>query len=383
MIHIPYTLFLIASIIIWVIYRTLSYKRNEKINISREFIINLFFIYFLIVIYLTFFKKGLLFIDFRNEKNINIIPMLETIYMFKDTSIGIQNSLYNVFGNIILFIPFGFIVPLLYKYYNKLSCIVLYAVTASLTIETIQFFTNINVTDIDDVIFNTFGAILGFIFFNLIKYFANKTKLKPFFDKVSSDYSDNLMVLVLKPIGTILFFSAIYCFVLLYNSTVSGNLSNEDIAQSVFSNINGQLVESSQFFNHKLFLQDNDEYLELQIANEILENRWVNGYSSQLHWNDKSYGYSVEIIRDNDKTGIVVFGKNKDAKTITIKLNGKIYTEYIESNNFFITTFPTYQPLPENTSIANIYNNEKSSLLNISFNEDSGNICNHMKIILP
>ena len=120
MIGISYIYFLILSLILWFIYRFISHKKYNKINILREVFINFFFIYFLIVIYFTFFKGGILHLDLQMRSYANIIPLLETIKMFQDNFMGLGNSLYNVIGNILLFIPFGFAIPLLFKNHNKL-----------------------------------------------------------------------------------------------------------------------------------------------------------------------------------------------------------------------------------------------------------------------
>ncbi|MGG7142905.1 VanZ family protein [Clostridium nigeriense] len=60
---------------------------------------------------------------------------------------------------------------------NKLCLIALYVFLASLIIEIIQLVTSFNTTDIDDIIFNTLGAIIRYIIFNIFYYLIKKTKL--------------------------------------------------------------------------------------------------------------------------------------------------------------------------------------------------------------
>ena len=78
--------------------------------------------------------------------------------MFRNDFADIHIALYNVIGNILLFIPLGFCIPLFFNKKNKLSKVILYGFTASLIIEVLQLFTPYNITDIDDIIFNTFGT---------------------------------------------------------------------------------------------------------------------------------------------------------------------------------------------------------------------------------
>ena len=165
MIGISFIFSVILFTLIWVIFRIKFYIKNKPINKIREVFINLFFIYFLILVNLTMFKYGELMLDFDTRFYINYIPFIETIRMFNNDFADVHIALYNVIGNILLFIPLGFGIPLLFNKKNKLSKIILYGFTASLTIEVLQLFTPYNFTDIDDIIFNTLGTILGFIIF--------------------------------------------------------------------------------------------------------------------------------------------------------------------------------------------------------------------------
>lgn len=213
--------FIFANIlftIVWIIYRIISCIKNKPINKIREIFINLFFIYFLILVNLTMFKYGNLMLDFNIKFYINYIPLVETINMFRNDFLDINIALHNVIGNILLFIPLGFGIPLFFNKKNKLSKIILYGFTASLTIELIQLFTPYNTTDIDDVIFNTLGAVLGFIIFNIIYKIFKNTKLGIFIKNLSSSFNGNLILEASKPIGTMILLFLIISLIFLYLS---------------------------------------------------------------------------------------------------------------------------------------------------------------------
>lgn len=63
--------------------------------------------------------------------------------------------------NIIMFMPLGFLLPLLWKKYRKLSKVAVVGLLFSLSIELGQLF-NRRQTDIDDLLMNGLGAIFGF-----------------------------------------------------------------------------------------------------------------------------------------------------------------------------------------------------------------------------
>ena len=76
---------------------------------------------------------------------------------FTDKSIDIVAYLLNV----VLFLPLGFLLPLLWPKQDKLWKILLAGVAFSLLIELSQLL-NIRNSDIDDLLLNTLGAIAGF-----------------------------------------------------------------------------------------------------------------------------------------------------------------------------------------------------------------------------
>jgi glycopeptide antibiotics resistance protein len=80
----------------------------------------------------------------------------------------------NLAGNIIGFSPFGIILPLLSKRFQKLSRVTLATFFLSLTFELIQLIFEFGSFDVDDLILNTIGGIIGYfpikIILSIIKY---------------------------------------------------------------------------------------------------------------------------------------------------------------------------------------------------------------------
>src|SRR5699024_3942675 len=91
---------------------------------------------------------------------INVQPLTETIKLQYGQSI--IDFVYNFYGNILWFIPFGMLQPLLQHRRPHFFSTVLLGMLLSLSIETLQFFLATGVADIDDLIFNTLGTVLGY-----------------------------------------------------------------------------------------------------------------------------------------------------------------------------------------------------------------------------
>ena len=67
----------------------------------------------------------------------------------------------NFLGNIILFIPFGFLLPCVTDW-NRMRKTVVTGIGFSLLIETIQLITSQGCFDFDDVILNSLGCVIGY-----------------------------------------------------------------------------------------------------------------------------------------------------------------------------------------------------------------------------
>ena len=70
--------------------------------------------------------------------------------------------------NILLFIPLGLMLPCIWKRYERLWPTVLSGIVFSQSIELSQLF-NRRITDIDDLLMNTLGALIGWVIFRLLK----------------------------------------------------------------------------------------------------------------------------------------------------------------------------------------------------------------------
>ncbi|HZH64409.1 MAG TPA: VanZ family protein [Flavisolibacter sp.] len=103
----------------------------------------------------------------------NFVPF-KTILFYIKSEAPIFEKLFNVFGNILLFIPFGFFLSRVLtapRFWN--ICIISFLL--STFFELFQFRTHTGTCDIDDVILNTSGAILGYIILvNLQKLLKGK-----------------------------------------------------------------------------------------------------------------------------------------------------------------------------------------------------------------
>lgn len=162
---------IIILVIIVSLRLTYLITKHKKFKLHKEIIYLLAIIYLLCLFHVVTFQDS-------NYGTSNFTPFKE-IFRY---DIGSHKFMRNVMGNIILFIPYGFLASYLLNN-KKFSVITILTVIASLTIETVQYYIG-RVFDIDDIILNVIGGIVGFLVFigldairSKIKIFRNDTVL--------------------------------------------------------------------------------------------------------------------------------------------------------------------------------------------------------------
>ncbi|WP_312093593.1 VanZ family protein [Aminipila sp.] len=140
----------------------LFYARRYNLSISKAHILgDLIFVY-LIVFMLEFTTISSLArilyigIEIRPE-TFNFIPFN-----------SITTDMFSYVTNIILFLPFGLLCPILWENQRTIKKVTFAGFIFSLTIETSQIF-SMRVTDVDDLFMNTIGVAIGYLLFIIIK----------------------------------------------------------------------------------------------------------------------------------------------------------------------------------------------------------------------
>ncbi len=175
--------YMIIAVPIYFVVRFLMLrKKNNKVNWYREGLLLIFVMFCVGLGSLTiipryeFGVRGFEVLKVRVHKT-NLIPfkvLFETyIEVFKNDNINY--FLINFLGNIIMFIPFGVVIPILWKLSNKQ--VVLIGFCISFLIEFCQLFLTRG-TDVDDLFLNTLGVYFGICIFKLISKKFNKILIK-------------------------------------------------------------------------------------------------------------------------------------------------------------------------------------------------------------
>lgn len=162
-------IFKIISVIALLINRiclaSLFYLIFDIIFIKKKFIlkdvINKLFVIYLIWLIGLLFGRFTDFSEYSINDHFNFHSYLpKWINNFNNPLVR-----YYIIGNILVYIPFGMFI----HYYKPIDYSILYCILLILLFETLQGVTNLGYFDIDDILLNGIGGILGVFIMHLFK----------------------------------------------------------------------------------------------------------------------------------------------------------------------------------------------------------------------
>ncbi|PEU71984.1 hypothetical protein CN386_25010 [Bacillus cereus] len=189
------SVFIIVGVIYYLIVRSIfiGMKSKKGVNWWKELISFLFVIYIGMVVAITLFPIPIGFsTGIENIRlSINIIPFASIIKDIGKIGITYDGDVLfmiglivrNVGGNILLLMPLGFLAPIIWDKFKKIKNTILLGLAISISIELLQlieslFSSWIRITDIDDVICNVIGSIVGYFIYKITLMLASKFNIQ-------------------------------------------------------------------------------------------------------------------------------------------------------------------------------------------------------------
>ena len=152
-------------------------KKSGKVN-TGPFWRLLFLLYCCVMLWLLFGRSwgwpdGLSYRQML-EQNVNLTPLLTLRNYQHVVMAGSDHPLYvhcviNLLGNIFLFVPAGWLLPKIFVKQQRFFPFFFTCFGLILAVETLQLFTLLGSFDIDDLILNLGGMILGWLFYMLFR----------------------------------------------------------------------------------------------------------------------------------------------------------------------------------------------------------------------
>jgi len=173
MIQISYTAMVAAISIIWCLSRVICAVKTGNVAWKREIQLMLVYICIVVVARFTFFPFS--------KINGRIQPLIfdpAKVFPFRINWIPLANLfdypekrdiLINVIGNTAMFIPLGIVWPSVYKGLNTHGKIISAGIGFSFCIEILQLPFYDRVSDVDDLLLNSLGFMIGYLLYLLVK----------------------------------------------------------------------------------------------------------------------------------------------------------------------------------------------------------------------
>ena len=178
MIRISYTSMVVFISIIWCLVRVICAIKTKRADWKKELKLLLVYVCIVVVARFTFFPFS--------KVNGEIQPLVyesAKVYPFRINWIPLVNLfdypemrdiLINVIGNTAMFIPLGIVWPSVYKGLDTHWKVISAGIGVSLCIEILQLPFYDRVSDVDDLLFNSLGFIIGYLLYLLAKLVSKK-----------------------------------------------------------------------------------------------------------------------------------------------------------------------------------------------------------------
>lgn len=136
---------------------------------KRAMVWILFLGYLACLSYFLFFSERYGRTDSSNGYRYNLVLFREIkrFYTYRK-EVGLEGFLVNMVGNVVAFMPFGFCLPMISLKRRGFFSILFWSFGFSLTIETLQLLYQIGTFDVDDLLLNTIGGVLGYISYRIM-----------------------------------------------------------------------------------------------------------------------------------------------------------------------------------------------------------------------
>jgi len=144
-----------------------SNKENMK-KLTGRIALLLLAVYLLLLLDLTFLNPR--YGRAAGLRGINLVPF-STIMQYLTGYMTTRSIIINLLGNIVAFMPMGFLFPLVFAPARSFRRVLVISCLSTVLVEVTQYLTRSGISDIDDILLNVAGGILGYLLFKLFFYF--------------------------------------------------------------------------------------------------------------------------------------------------------------------------------------------------------------------
>ena len=224
-----------------VIYKRIC-KGTKKISIKKMLLYAIFTCYLVVVFGATMLSRGSVWQG---------SAQLHLFYSYREAWNSFSATEWrNIILNILLFVPFGFLLPFVSKYFKTFWKTYLAGLGFTLVIETVQFLLKKGIFEVDDIFNNFLGAVIGYGCYRIFIYVYSLVQKK----------KEKLLPVICYQIPLVLSVGAFVTIFFLYKNQEIGNLSSNYVCK-----LNNVKANSDIEFSTN---EDNVKVYQLHVAGE-------------------------------------------------------------------------------------------------------------------
>lgn len=147
---------------------------RRKTKIFRALGKVLFLLYIGFLIYFLFLAEwyGRTGISEEYRYNLELFREIKRFITYRE-QLGMFAVSANLAGNILIFVPYGFFISMASKSRGFFKTL-FFSMGLSLCVEIVQLFTRVGSFDVDDILLNTIGGVIGYIIFSVCNRIRRK-----------------------------------------------------------------------------------------------------------------------------------------------------------------------------------------------------------------
>jgi len=137
-------------------------KKGEKLRILGKvlFILYLCFLLYFLILSDWYGRAG---VAAEYRYNLVLFQEIRRFWVHR-AELGAFVVFANLLGNVLIFIPFGFLISMASKHKSFFRAL-FYSFGLSFTVEIFQLVSRVGIFDVDDLLLNTLGGVLGYTLF--------------------------------------------------------------------------------------------------------------------------------------------------------------------------------------------------------------------------
>ena len=323
--------FLLVATVVWILWRALLWRRRTDKNPAREVVVAATFLWSLLVLSITLFPLKIIFYDWHATSN--VVPFASILQLLREEPPVFAFE--NIAGNVIMLIPIGILLPTLFEQMKRPGAMLWRAAAISGFIEGTQWITRARAVDVDDIILNTVGAMMGLGLFSLAAPLIDRRRSggRLLERTISATGREPLLAAALPILLT-----AAIAIPMMLSVIADETLSTDDIEAVALTTLTGgQIVARADVGNHTFLVVSGDTpHGPTTIRSDfkkVLPGRYTAIGTSSSDSRSSASSYRLGFTTYNPSAGerpiLIIWGTNADEAAAVRVMGSQVNTEVL------------------------------------------------------